>query len=420
MHPPYFVAHLFVVPHPAAVGMGALSIAFAVFALLGTIYALVFAVAGIVIGGNGSRVDAGDAACSGELCTSRFIVCIPAHNESAGLVPTVAGVLAQNYPRHLIRCVVIADNCTDDTAKVAADAGAHVLVRTDEARRGKGYALSWAFAAVQDFSWDAVCVIDADSVVAPDFFLALDESLRRGHTVVQARYDFIQASGNKNWLQQFTAVSKAAENSFVYRSRERMGLLQLLQGNGFCVSRAILQRVPWRAHSIVEDAEYALELEKNKITVHYQERARIVSRQASTIRDVQPQRVRWASGTWQLFRNGIPTLLATAWHRKSLNALEGIVMLLTTSRLLLVYLFGFSLLFSVAATHLLFSVTWWLLGAVVLLQALYLVLMFRCASDRPVPMVYLLRLPFYLAVVVSSQVLALTGFNRHVWWRTAR
>lgn len=419
-------AHMLLfLPHPIALGLGALSIAFAICALIGTIYALGFAIVGIGAGKDHSdrSLRVAEGAVEGPAVlqqSTHFLVCIPAHNESSGLIATVAGVLAQNYPQDRIRCLVIADNCTDDTAKIAAEAGAHVLVRTDKIHRGKGHALAWAFAAAQDLPWDAICVIDADSVVAPGFFRVLDESMRRGHPVAQARYDFVHASDSRNWLQQFTAVSKAAENSFVYRSRERMSLLQLLQGNGFCLSRATLQQVPWQAHSIVEDAEYALELGKQGIAVHYQERARIWSRQASTVRDVQPQRVRWASGTWQLFRRGIPALLATAWRRKSLGALEGVVMLLTTSRLLLIYLLGFSLVFSAGATPLFFSFIWRLLLTVVILQSVYLVLMFRFASDYPAPLVGLLHLPFYVAVVASSQVLALVGFNRRVWWRTAR
>lgn len=417
MHSGHFLAHAFLLPHFVAFGMGVISVTLAVSALLGTVYALGFAVVGICL--RWRRNEAGHAEPE-SACTTRFLICIPAHNEGAGLIATVVGVLAQEYPKEHIRCVVIADNCTDDTAKIAAAAGAQVLVRTDAAHCGKGHALTWAFAAASDLPWDTACVIDADSVVAPDFLRALDESIRRGHAVVQARYDFVQTAGSRNWLELFTAISKAAENSFVYRSRERMGLLQLLQGNGFCVSRAVLEQVPWQAHSIVEDAEYALELGRQGIAVRYQERARILSRQASTVRDVQPQRVRWASGTWQLFRHGIPTLLATAWRRKSPRALEEIVMLLTTSRLLLIYLLGLSLVFSAGATPSLFAWIWRLLAVIVALQLLYLVLMFRFAADQPAPMVGLLHLPLYVAVVASSQFLALVGFNRRMWWRTAR
>ncbi|MGB8478115.1 MAG: glycosyltransferase family 2 protein [Acidobacteriaceae bacterium] len=404
--------------HSVALGLGLASIVIAVLALLGTLYALAFAVLGIVASRDENEDGEASATAGKRLPTTNFLVVIPAHNEGSGLTATVQSVLAQNYPH--LRCVVIADNCTDDTAEIARVAGAHeVLVRTDPERRGKGQALTWAFNLAQSWEWDAVCVIDADSVIEPGFFAALDVSFCKGHAVAQARYDFFPAADSKNWLQQFGAVSKAGENSFVARPRERLGLSELLMGNGFFVSRAVIERVPWLAHSIVEDAEYALLLAQQGIAVHYQERARLWSRQASSVRDVQPQRVRWASGIWQLLRKAIPILFATAWRERSWRAIEEIVMLLMTSRLVLIYLWVLSFAMSLTAPSL-FPITWGLLAGVAVLQVLYLMLMFRFACDRPVPFVGALLLPYYVFVVLSSQVLALSGVNRHLWWRTSR
>ncbi len=404
--------------HSVGLGLGLASIVIAVVALLGTLYALAFAGVGIVASRGGDEDTYVSAAAGRRLPTTNFLVVIPAHNEGSGLTATVQSVLAQNYPH--LRCVVIADNCTDDTAEMARAAGAdEVLVRTDPENRGKGQALTWAFDLARSWEWDAVCVIDADSVIEPGFFAALDASFQKGHAVVQSRYDFFPAADSKNWLQQFGAVSKAGENSFVARPRECLGLAQLLGGNGFFVSRAVIERVPWLAHSIVEDAEYSLLLAQQGIAVHYQERARLWSRQASSVRDVQPQRVRWASGIWQLLRKAIPILFATAWRERSWRAIEEIVMLLMTSRLVLIYLWVLSFAMSLAAPSL-FPVTWSLLAGVAVLQVLYLMLMFRFAGDRPVPFAGALLLPYYVFVVLSSQVLAVSGVNRHLWRRTSR
>src|SRR5436853_418709 len=53
-------------------------------------------------------------------------VLIPAHNEGAGTLPTIGDVRAQLAPGD--RIVVVADNCTDDTAAIAQAAGAEVIV----------------------------------------------------------------------------------------------------------------------------------------------------------------------------------------------------------------------------------------------------------------------------------------------------
>ena len=50
----------------------------------------------------------------------RLAVLVPAHNESAGLLPTLANIQSQLLPED--RLLVVADNCTDDTARIATAA----------------------------------------------------------------------------------------------------------------------------------------------------------------------------------------------------------------------------------------------------------------------------------------------------------
>ena len=58
---------------------------------------------------------------------ARFLVLIPAHNEQEGIAATVASCRATDYDPRLVRILVIADNCTDDTAEFARRAGAEVV-----------------------------------------------------------------------------------------------------------------------------------------------------------------------------------------------------------------------------------------------------------------------------------------------------
>ena len=61
-------------------------------------------------------------------------VLVPAHNESLGLLPTLANIQAQLLPGD--RLLVVADNCSDDTAAVATAAGAEVVERNDPDETG--------------------------------------------------------------------------------------------------------------------------------------------------------------------------------------------------------------------------------------------------------------------------------------------
>jgi len=90
----------------------------------------------------------------------RTTVLIPAHNEGAGILPTIRDVQAQLGPRDDI--LVVADNCTDDTAAIVAGTGADAVVRTDPAHRGKGYALEFGVKHLGQNPPDVVVILDAD------------------------------------------------------------------------------------------------------------------------------------------------------------------------------------------------------------------------------------------------------------------
>src|SRR5262249_28675582 len=88
----------------------------------------------------------------------RVAVLVPAHNESKGVLPTLSDLRRQLGAGD--RLVVIADNCTDDTAAMAMTAGAEVLERHDPTRRGKGYALDYGLRHLVTDAPEIVIVVD--------------------------------------------------------------------------------------------------------------------------------------------------------------------------------------------------------------------------------------------------------------------
>ena len=69
---------------------------------------------------------------------NRFMLIIPAHNEATVVRNLIESLKKQNYKKELYDIYVIADNCTDNTAQIAREAGAIVYERFDEARKTKG------------------------------------------------------------------------------------------------------------------------------------------------------------------------------------------------------------------------------------------------------------------------------------------
>src|SRR5216683_3159831 len=136
----------------------------------------------------------------------RFEIDIPAHNEESGIAQTIRSVLAIDYPQDMFAVTVIADNCTDQTAEVAQAAGARVLVREDQAQRGKGYALAYAFARILgEGRADALVVIDADTVVSPNLLRAFSARLETGAQAVQADYAVLNPSDS--WRTRLMGIA---------------------------------------------------------------------------------------------------------------------------------------------------------------------------------------------------------------------
>ena len=71
----------------------------------------------------------------------KYAILIAARNEEAVIVKLIESIKKQNYPEDKLSVFVVADNCTDNTAKVARDAGAICYERFDSTRKTKGFAL---------------------------------------------------------------------------------------------------------------------------------------------------------------------------------------------------------------------------------------------------------------------------------------
>lgn len=239
---------------------------------------------------------------------------IPAHNEAATITKAVISAAACVIPDDLkFAIVVVADNCTDATAALAESAGARVLTRRDETRRGKGFALNFAFAQLLAEGFDAVMVMDADSVIDPDSVVEVARLLREDADGVQVR-DLVDNAADSMRLRLLN-VAFLACNLLRPRGRDRLGLSAGIFGNGFALSRATLQAVPYNAASIVEDLEYHLLLVRAGRRVRFTENAAVRATMPSGGGAAQTQRARWEGGRLRMAAQHLPGLATAVVHR---------------------------------------------------------------------------------------------------------
>ena len=193
---------------------------------------------------------------------SRFLIVCPAHDEEFNVSTTVESCLAADYPPSQFEVLVIADNCTDRTATVAAQSGARVLERFDLERKSKGYALEFLLAHIQGTgeldSLDAIVVIDADTIMDPDLLRYFDQDLQRGRDWIQCYYSV--ENPDESWRTRLMMLGFSLYNGVMPLAQDALGIGAALRGNGMCFSTRGLGRVPWSAHGLVEDLEFTCSL----------------------------------------------------------------------------------------------------------------------------------------------------------------
>jgi cellulose synthase/poly-beta-1,6-N-acetylglucosamine synthase-like glycosyltransferase len=288
---------------------------------------------------------------------TRFDVIVPAHDEESGIAATVESLLAMDYPRELRRVVVVADNCADETAARAAAAGAVVLERHDTTRRGKGYALAFAFErTLADKTADAVAVVDADTIVSPNLLRAFDARFRSGARAVQAHYGV--ANRNASWRTRLMHIGFTLFHDVRSRARERLGVSVGLRGNGMAFAVDTLSEVPHDAFSVVEDVEYGIRLGRAGIRVWSAGDAEVLGAMVSSERASRSQRRRWEGGRLRLAKtHGLPLLLE-GLRKRSLTLLDLALDLLVPplSYIVLATAFGAAVAAACATTG---HAAWW-------------------------------------------------------------
>jgi 1,2-diacylglycerol 3-beta-glucosyltransferase len=293
--------------------------------------------------------------------THHFTLIVPAHDEEHLLARTLTSLQALDYPSDLVRIVVIADNCTDQTVNIARSAGVVCLERDAPGESGKGRALAWAFARLPPGdSADAFVIVDADTLVARDLLSVFAGHLDVGAQAIQGYYDVL--SPERSPMASFTFAGFAVSRNLNYLGRTRLGWGSNLVGNGMCFSRAVVNRFGWGAYSISEDLEYQLELFLQDVRVVFAPGARVWGEIPGGVRAYHAQRSRWDVGKYKLRNRYVPRLLAKAIRGRDIGALNAALELISPPYALLGgMILGTSALYvvigadSISANHLLWG-----------------------------------------------------------------
>ena len=246
----------------------------------------------------------------------RLAVLVPAHDEEAGIAATLAALTGAAYRREQRRIIVIADNCSDRTAELAAAAGAEVWERSDPERRGKGFALIWALERLLalDDHFDAVVFVDADCTVSPNLLTAVDARLRAGARALQV--DYVAGNPEDSSAAALRFAAFAVGDTVRFLGKERLGLSCGLVGTGMAFTRDLLERNPWTATGLVEDGEFHMRLVLAGERVEFVPEASVSQAVPTSLKASSSQQARWEMGKLQLIRRWSGRLVLAGLARR--------------------------------------------------------------------------------------------------------
>ena len=338
----------------------------------------------------------------------RATVIIPAHDEQSGIANTIAAIKPSGFD-----ILVIADNCSDETAAVARAAGARVVERHNATLRGKGHALAFAWAALGDDPPAVVIVMDADCVPVGDALTRLALHVALTGRAVQARNE-LGARASDPPMTQISNFAFSLKNVVRQRGLMRIAGTCVLTGTGMAFPWEQFRDAPLATADSVEDLAIGLALIRAGKLPAYLDEARVTSPPASGKAAVT-QRTRWEHGFIATAVRLAPAMLRRAsWPPFWLGLHLLVPPLALTFALAMLALvvvtgMGFVAGFAPAAG----------LATIIAVAGLAVLAAWRAIGKEILPLATLLRVPLYIAWKLPIYLKLARGADRR-WTRTER
>jgi cellulose synthase/poly-beta-1,6-N-acetylglucosamine synthase-like glycosyltransferase len=355
----------------------------------------------------------------------KFAIVIPAHNEEKVIENTLRSAFAISYPRDLFDVIVVADNSTDKTAKLALAAGAIVFQRFDTMKRGKGYALNWIIPQVLERlpapGYDACVFVDADSVISANFLSEMNTSLDEGHRIIQSS-DLVLDNAN-SWRVQLMLIAFSLQNYVRPLGKAYLGLSVPLKGNGMCFSADLLRTMKWDEASLGEDLDMGMELIRQGEKIHFNPEPVVYAIMPEDASSARTQRIRWEGGRFASMKHRVPLVLKEAWKRKSLYIFEAAIdAAFPPLALLLLVTTMFVVVNALFVSWGIITSGWmmWAWLSVIGMITVHCILGLILARVHPRNLLAFLYLPRYLIWKIGVYLSMFAGKTNKIWVRTER
>ncbi|MDP6539819.1 MAG: glycosyltransferase family 2 protein [Planctomycetota bacterium] len=233
-------------------------------------------------------------------------VLVPARDEAETIAATVGDLVGQL--REGDRLLVVADNCTDETAELARRAGAEVVERTDPEKEGKAHALAFGREVLGALPPRVVIVLDADGRAPTDLVGTLARHVEATGRTVQA--EFTSAAGAGGGVRALSVLAILVKNRVRPAALRTLGVPCLLNGSGMAFPWSVFEGLDLGGAGMVEDMRLAVDLALCDEGAVLCDHVRLRSTPPAERAGLLDQRRRWEHGHLDTLVHQVPRLLA--------------------------------------------------------------------------------------------------------------
>ncbi|MBQ9624698.1 MAG: glycosyltransferase family 2 protein [Clostridia bacterium] len=236
----------------------------------------------------------------------KYVIVTSARNEEDVIGHFIDSAKKQTYPQELIDIYVIADNCTDNTAKIAKEHGAIVLERHNTEKVGKGYALDYFFDKLkesgEDHGYEAFIFFDADNLLDRNYVKEINKVFDQGYEALTSYRN--SKNYDSNWISAGYALWFLREAKYLNNARMMLNTSCAISGTGFLISMELIEKTGgWHYHLLTEDIQFSVANILDNVKIGYAGRAKFYDEQPHTFKQSWTQRLRWCKGFYQVVAN---------------------------------------------------------------------------------------------------------------------
>ena len=236
------------------------------------------------------------------------VVLIPAHNEALVINRTLS-LLKDELEASLDRVLVVADNCTDDTAELVRSLGFEVVERFNLEKRGKGFALDYAVRYLEkcDFLPEVVVILDADCQLKPGSLTLIKQAVIEQNSPVQAINRSLAPNGS-GITQRVSEFAVRVKNIIRNNGLVKLGFPAVLNGTGMGFPFDLLRKASLANSDLAEDMKLGVDMTIAGHPAKFLSTAEVISEFPVAGEALKTQRERWEHGHLTVMKTYLPSL----------------------------------------------------------------------------------------------------------------